>query len=221
MSATPQRYLRDPAAIYRESFAAIRREAPLDRLPDDLHPVALRLIHACGMPDIIDDLIWTPDAVGSGKKPPCRTARPSWWMRPWWRLASAPIFRGAIASSARCTMRPRRRVPARTATTRSAAAVDGWQQHLDGAVVAIGNAPTALFRLLELLAEGARAPGAGARFSGRVHRRRRGQRGVDRASARSRAHVALRGRRGGSAMAAAALNALLGDVVPRQRRGMR
>ncbi|MGH6919831.1 MAG: precorrin-8X methylmutase, partial [Geminicoccaceae bacterium] len=60
-------YLRDPAAIYRESFAAIRREARLDRLPEDLRPVALRLIHACGMPDIVADLAWTPDAASAGR----------------------------------------------------------------------------------------------------------------------------------------------------------
>ncbi len=202
-------YLRDPAAIYRESFATIRREAPLDGLPEDLRPVALRLIHACGMPDIIADLAWTSDAVSAG-----RTAL----------RAGAPILVDAtmVAAGIRkdrpnpvfCTLRDEATAAhaAACATTRSAAAVDGWRDHLSGAVVAIGNAPTALFRLLELLADGAPSPALVLAFPVGF---------IGAAEAKDAlighrpqvAHIALRGRRGGSAMAAAALNALLADPV--------
>ena len=203
-------YLRDPAAIYRESFAAIRREAPLEGLPEDLRPVALRLIHACGMPDIVADLAWTADAVGAGRAA-LRAGAPI--------LVDATMVRGRHPTRARganpilCTLEDEatQQRAAACATTRSAAAVDGWCSRLEGAVVAIGNAPTALFRLLELLADGRAAPGPGAGFSGRLHRRRRGQGCADRAIGRRSPHITLRGRRGGSAMAAAALNALLAD----------
>jgi precorrin-8X/cobalt-precorrin-8 methylmutase len=202
-------YLRDPAAIYRESFAAIRREAPLDRLPEDLRPLVLRLIHACGMPDIVADLAWTPDAVRAGRAA---------------LHAGAPILVDATMVQAGIRSRPSAgntilctlnddATAARAAaggTTRSAAAVEGWRERLDGAVVAIGNAPTALFRLLELLADGAPRPalilGFPVGFIGAAEAKDAliGHRPQV-------PHITLRGRRGGSAMAAAALNALLDD----------
>jgi precorrin-8X/cobalt-precorrin-8 methylmutase len=202
-------YLRDPAAIYRESFAAIRREAPLDRLPDDLRPLVLRLIHACGMPDIVADLAWTPDAVRAGRAA---------------LRAGAPILVDATMVQAGIRSRPSAANPilctlnddataARAAaggTTRSAAAVEGWRERLAGAVVAIGNAPTALFRLLELLADSAPRPalilGFPVGFIGAAEAKEAliGYRPQV-------PHITLRGRRGGSAMAAAALNALLDD----------
>jgi precorrin-8X/cobalt-precorrin-8 methylmutase len=202
-------YLRDPAAIYRESFAAIRREAPLDRLPEDLRPLVLRLIHACGMPDIVADLAWTPDAVGAGRAA---------------LRAGAPILVDATMVQAGIRSRPSAANPilctlnddataaraAASATTRSAAAVEGWRERLAGAVVAIGNAPTALFRLLELLADGAPRPalilGFPVGFIGAAEAKEAliGYRPQV-------PHITLRGRRGGSAMAAAALNALLDD----------
>jgi precorrin-8X/cobalt-precorrin-8 methylmutase len=201
------RYLRDPTAIYRESFAAIRREARVQELPADLVPVAVRLIHACGMPDIVADLAWTADAVRAG-----RTAL----------RAGAPILVDAtmVAAGIRrmglpadnaivCTLND----PATAAradamaTTRSAAAVDGWCDQLGGAVVAIGNAPTALFRLLELLADGAPRPalvlGFPVGFIGAAEAKE-----ALTGFQPELPHIALRGRRGGSAMAAAALNAL-------------
>jgi precorrin-8X/cobalt-precorrin-8 methylmutase len=203
-------YLRDPAAIYRESFAAIRREAPLDRLPEDLRPVALRLIHACGMPDIVGDLAWTPDAVGAGRAA-LRAGAPI--------LVDTTMVKAGIrrspptANRVLCTLEDDATAAraAASTTTRSAAAVDGWRERLDGAVVAIGNAPTALFRLLELLAEGAPWPalvlGFPVGFIGAAEAKEAliGYRPEI-------PHIALRGRRGGSAMAAAALNALLDDA---------
>jgi precorrin-8X/cobalt-precorrin-8 methylmutase len=202
-------YLRDPAAIYRESFAAIRREAPLDRLPEELRPLVLRLIHACGMPDIVADLAWTPDAVRAGRAA---------------LRAGAPILVDATMVQAGIRSRPSAANPilctlnddataaraAAGATTRSAAAVEGWRERLAGAVVAIGNAPTALFRLLELLADGAPRPalilGFPVGFIGAAEAKEAliGYRPQV-------PHITLRGRRGGSAMAAAALNALLDD----------
>jgi precorrin-8X/cobalt-precorrin-8 methylmutase len=201
-------WLRDPAAIYRESFAAIRREAPLDRLPEDLQPVALRLIHACGMPDIVADLAWTPDAVRAGRAALQEGAA---------ILVDATMVRAGIQRNARanpvlCTLEDAATATraAAGATTRSAAAVDAWRDRLEGAVVAIGNAPTALFRLLELLAEGAPRPALVLGFPVGF---------VGAAEAKDALigyrpqipHIVLRGRRGGSAMAAAALNALLHD----------
>jgi precorrin-8X/cobalt-precorrin-8 methylmutase len=201
-------YLRDPASIYRESFAAIRREAPLDRLPEDLRPVALRLIHACGMPDIVGDLAWTPDAAGAGRAA-LRAGAPI--------MVDATMVRAGIRRSARanpilCTLEDEATVARAAAgsTTRSAAAVDAWCPRLEGAVVAIGNAPTALFRLLELLAQGAPRPalvlGFPVGFIGAAEAK-----DALIACRPQVAHITLRGRRGGSAMAAAALNALLDD----------
>jgi precorrin-8X/cobalt-precorrin-8 methylmutase len=201
-------YLRDPAAIYRESFAAIRREAPLDRLPEDLRPVALRLIHACGMPDIVGDLAWTPDAVGAGRAA-LRAGAPI--------LVDTTMVKAGIrrspptANPIFCTLEDDATAAraAASATTRSAAAIDGWRDRLDGAVVAIGNAPTALFRLLELLASAPRPAlvlGFPVGFIGAAEAKEAliGYRPEI-------PHIVLRGRRGGSAMAAAALNALLDD----------
>jgi precorrin-8X/cobalt-precorrin-8 methylmutase len=202
-------YLRDPAAIYRESFAAIRREAPLDRLPEDLRPLVLRLIHACGMPDIVADLAWTPDAVRAGRAA-LRAGAPI--------LVDATMVQAGIrsrpsaANPILCTLNDDATAARATAstTTRSAAAVDGWRERLGGAVVAIGNAPTALFRLLELLEGGAPRPalilGFPVGFIGAAEAKEAliGYRP-------QLPYITLRGRRGGSAMAAAALNALLDD----------
>jgi len=212
--ARPRRaYLRDPAAIYRRSFATIRTEADLARLPPGLEPLAVRLIHACGMPDVADDLAW-------GGEP--------------WTAASAALAAGApilvdaemvgagvirarlpADNAVICTLRdPGTQEGARARrTTRSAAAVDLWGDRLSGAVVAIGNAPTALFRLLERLDEGAAPPAVILGFPvGFV--------GAAESKEALIAHpagvpfVTLRGRRGGSAMAAAAVNALAGEVRP-------
>jgi precorrin-8X/cobalt-precorrin-8 methylmutase len=203
--------LQDPDAIYRASFARIRLEAPIDRLAADFQPMALRLIHSCGMPDILDDLTWSADAIGAGRAA---------------LAAGAPILVDAtmVAAGIRrdrlpaanpvvCTLDDAR-TPARAAalaTTRSAAAVDLWRDRLDGAVVAIGNAPTALFRLLDLLAEGAPTPALVLGFPvGFV--------GAAEAKEALIAHrpelpyITLRGRRGGSSLAAAAVNALSAEV---------
>jgi precorrin-8X/cobalt-precorrin-8 methylmutase len=201
-------HLRDPAAIYRESFATIRREARLDRLPDDIADIAVRLIHACGMTDIVDDLVYTNDAAAAARAA-LMTGAPILCDS---AMVAAGIMRDRLPSKNEviCTLADTR-VPALAndlATTRSAAAVDLWRERLGGALVTIGNAPTALFHLLELLAEGAPRPSAilafPVGFVGAAESK-------DALIAKSHGvpYLTLRGRRGGSALAAAAVNALI------------
>ncbi len=202
------RYLRDPDAIYRESFGIIRREANLAHLPSDIAEIAVRLIHACGMTDIAADLAFTPDvaarasaALAAGAPVLCDSA-----------MVAAGIMRAKLPAGNEivCTLDDAR-VPelARSLkTTRSAAAVELWAGRLDGAVVAIGNAPTALFHLLERLERDAQCPAAILAFPvGFV-----GAAESKQALIETRLDVpflTLKGRRGGSALAAAAVNALL------------
>lgn len=200
-------YVCDPAAITRLSFAAIAAECDFTQVPPALAPVAARLVHACGMPEIVADLAWRGAVAEAGSAA---------------LAAGAPILTdGAMTAegitrarlpagnAVHCPLRDPS-VPERArarATTRSAAALDLWLPYLDGAVVAIGNAPTALFRLLEMLAEGAPRPAAILAFPV----------GFIGAAESKEALIAtdldvpfltLRGRRGGSALAAAAVNAL-------------
>ncbi len=209
-------YLRDPDEIYRASFAAIREAAAVDRLPRDVQPVALRLVHACGMTDIVDDLAFTPDAVAAGQAA-LAAGRPI--------LVDATMVAAGIqtdrlstGSEIVCTLNhPNTSDLAKaTGTTRSAAAVELWRPHLEGAVVAIGNAPTALFRLLELLEDGAPPPavilGFPVGFVGAVE-----SKDALIAADGPLSHIALRGRRGGSALAAAAVNALISKLHDREQ----
>ncbi|MEU5990130.1 precorrin-8X methylmutase [Spirillospora sp. NPDC047418] len=202
-------YVRDGAEIYRRSFATIRAEADLSGLPDDVARVAVRMIHACGMTDLPGDLGWSPGVVARA-----RTAL----------LDGAPVLCDARMVASGVT---RARLPAgnevvctlgdpgvpglaaRLGTTRSAAALELWRDRLGGAVVAIGNAPTALFRLLELVAEGAGRPaavlGIPVGFIGAAESKQAlAASGLD--------HLVVRGRRGGSAMTAAAVNAIAGEA---------
>ena len=203
-------YVRDGAEIYRRSFATIRAEADLSALPADLAPVAVRMIHACGMVDLVNDLAWSPGFV--------RAARAA-------LRGGAPILCDAAMVAAGVT---RRRLPAdnpvvctlsepgvpqlaqQLGTTRSAAALELWRYRLDGAVIAIGNAPTALFRLLELVNEGAGRPaaviGIPVGFIGAAESK---QALTEHPSALE--YLVVRGRRGGSAITAAAVNAIAAD----------
>ncbi|MDD9903630.1 MAG: precorrin-8X methylmutase [Rhodospirillaceae bacterium] len=208
MSKPAYSYIRDPAEIYRQSFAAIRRETDLSRLDEDLTPVALRLVHACAMPEIVDDLAASPDAARAGRDA---------------LAGGAPILtdvemvaRGVIANrlpqknDVICRLGDPSipNLAASQKTTRSAAAVTLWPDQLAGAVVAIGNAPTALFRLLEGLAEGWPTPalilGFPVGFIGAAESKEALIEGAHGAP-----YITLRGRRGGSALAAAAVNALV------------
>lgn len=204
-------YVDQGSAIYAESFATIRREARLDALPPEAESVAVRMVHGTGQVDLVDDLVVHPRLV-----PAARTALE----------AGAPILTDAhmVASGVTRARLPRdndvvcllrdARVPdlaRRWGTTRSAAAVSLWVPFLEGAVVAIGNAPTALFHLLELLVEGAPRPAAvigcpvgfiGAAESKEALQSFADDHGID------LPFLTVRGRRGGSAMTASALNAL-------------
>jgi len=197
-------YLRDPAAIYRRSFAMIRREVDLSGMPRELRPVALRLVHATGESAILDDLAASKGAAAIGRKALARGAP---------ILADASMVAAGITGRRALCRLGDKRVPALAKmlkTTRSAAAVELWRPQLDGAVVAIGNAPTALFHLLEMIAAGAPRPALVLGFPvGFV--------GAAEAKAALEAnpwgipYITLRWRRGGSALAAAAVNALAGD----------
>src|SRR5580704_17922412 len=151
-------YLRDPAAIYQRSFALIREEADFARFPADLQPLAMRLAHAAGDTTILDDLVWSENAVAAGKRALASGAP----ILVYSTMVVAGIIAGRLPAGNKilCTLNdPRAADIARElGTTRSAAAVELWRPHLAGAVVAIGNAPTALFHLLELLAAGADRP---------------------------------------------------------------
>ncbi|MER0242730.1 precorrin-8X methylmutase [Streptomyces sp. HSW2009] len=203
-------YEKDGAAIYRASFATIRAEADLAALPPDVSQVTVRMIHACGMVDLVKDLAYTPQVVSAARAA---------------LRAGAPILCDANMVASGVT---RKRLPAdnevlctladpavpalakEMGTTRSAAALELWRDRLAGSVVAIGNAPTALFRLLEMIEAGAPRPaaviGVPVGFIGAA------------ASKEALAghpaaldHLVVRGRRGGSAMAAAAINAIASE----------
>jgi precorrin-8X/cobalt-precorrin-8 methylmutase len=202
-------YLKDGAEIYRLSFATIRAEADLAGLPPDVERVAVRMIHACGMVDLVDDLAYSPDVVATahaalaGGAPVLCDAQ---------MIASGVTRRRLPADNeVVCTLSDPR-VPALAeslGTTRSAAALDLWGDRLAGAVVAIGNAPTALFRLLELLDAGAPHPaailGLPVGFVGAAESKVA-------VAANPVPYLVVHGRRGGSAMAVAAVNAIASEV---------
>jgi precorrin-8X/cobalt-precorrin-8 methylmutase len=201
-------YVRDGAEIYRRSFAAIRAEADLARFPADVARVVVRMIHSCGMTDLPADVGYSDGVVKAA-----RTAL----------LGGAPVLCDAQMVASGIT---RRRLPAgneiictlgdpavpslaqRLGTTRSAAALDLWGSRLAGAVVAIGNAPTALFRLLELVGAGAGRPaavlGIPVGFVGAAESKAAlAESGLE--------HLVVHGRRGGSAMTVAAVNAIASE----------
>ncbi|MER7539829.1 precorrin-8X methylmutase [Streptomyces sp. NPDC097704] len=200
-------YEKDGTEIYRRSFATIRAEADLAGLPADVAQVAVRMIHACGMTDLVQDIAYSPGVVASARAA---------------LQAGAPILCDAQMVASGVT---RKRLPAdnevlcalsdpavpglaaELGTTRSAAALELWRDRLEGSVVAIGNAPTALFHLLEMIAKGAGKPaavlGIPVGFIGAAESKdalAENALGLD--------YLVVRGRRGGSAMTAAALNAL-------------
>jgi precorrin-8X/cobalt-precorrin-8 methylmutase len=203
-------YERDGTLIYRRSFAIIRAEAELSRVPADLEPAAVRMIHACGMTDLPDHLAWS-DGVGTAARRALADGGPVLCDS---AMAAAGVTRSRLpaANDVVCTLAdPRvREIADRLGSTRSAASVELWRDRLDGAVVAIGNAPTALFHLLEILAAGAPRPaaviGVPVGFVGAAESKE-----ALAASPLRVPYLIVRGRRGGSALAAAAVNALAGD----------
>jgi precorrin-8X/cobalt-precorrin-8 methylmutase len=201
-------YIRDGAEIYRRSFAAIRAEADLGRFPADVARVVVRMIHSCGMTDLPPDVGYSDGVV--------RAARAA-------LLGGAPVLCDAQMVASGIT---RRRLPAvnevvctlsdpavpslaeSLGTTRSAAALDLWGARLAGAVVAIGNAPTALFRLLELVEAGAGRPaavvGIPVGFVGAAESKAA-------LAGSGLEYLVVHGRRGGSAMTVAAVNAVASE----------
>ncbi|WP_282696327.1 precorrin-8X methylmutase [Streptomyces sp. CC208A] len=200
-------YEKDGVEIYRRSFATIRAEADLTGMPEDVATVAVRMIHACGMTDLVRDIAYSPAVVANARAA---------------LRAGAPILCDAQMVASGVT---RKRLPAdnevlcalsdpavpalaaELGTTRSAAALELWRDRLEGSVVAIGNAPTALFHLLEMIAKGAPKPaavlGIPVGFIGAAESKdalAANPLGLD--------YLVVRGRRGGSAITAAALNAL-------------
>jgi precorrin-8X/cobalt-precorrin-8 methylmutase len=202
-------YLRDGAEIYRRSFAIIRAEADLRRFRGLEEKIAVRIIHACGMIDIARDIELSGDFAGRARAALMDGAP---------ILCDAKMVAGGITrarlpagSAVICTLDAPEvaGLAARLKTTRSAAAIELWRPHLDGALVAIGNAPTSLFRLLEMLDEGAPRPaaviGTAVGFVGAAEAKRA-------LAADGRVpYLIVDGRKGGSAMAVAAVNAIASD----------
>jgi precorrin-8X/cobalt-precorrin-8 methylmutase len=202
-------YVRDGAEIYRRSFATIRAEAKLDGLDPVLERTVVRMIHACGMVDLAGDVAASAgfacdarDALRDGAPILCDTS-----------MVAAGITRARLpaANDVVCTLGDPEvaALAARLGTTRTAAALELWRDRLDGSLVVVGNAPTALFRLLELVEQGAGRPagvvGVPVGFIGAAESKV--------ALAEHPAaleHLVVHGRRGGSAIAAAAVNALAG-----------
>jgi precorrin-8X/cobalt-precorrin-8 methylmutase len=199
-------YVREGAEIYRRSFATIRAEAELAGLPGEVEPVVVRMIHSCGMVDLVRDVGFSEGVVGKARAA-LRGGAPV--------LCDAAMVASGVTrrrlpagNEIVCTLADPR-VPGLAAslgTTRSAAAVDLWGERLGGAVVAIGNAPTALFRVLELIEAGAPRPaailGLPVGFVGAEESK------VELASQDVVPYLVVHGRRGGSAMAVAAINAI-------------
>lgn len=200
-------YIKDPAEIYRESFATVEQEAGLERLPIAMRPIATRLIHSCGMVDVVDDLAFSPDAATAGQAA-LQGGKPV--------LCDVEMVRSGIIerflpceNKVVCTLNLSSvsEYARQIGNTRSAAAVDFWDDQLDGAVVAIGNAPTALFRLLERMREGAPKPaliiGIPVGFVGAVESKQALSEFGDACE-----FITVHGRRGGSAMASSVVNAI-------------
>ena len=203
-------YIRDGQEIYRQSFATIRAEADLSRIPADLEKLAVRVIHACGMVDIVGDLRFS-DGAGRAGRQALANGAPILCDA---RMVAEGITRARLPAHNEviCTLADPS-VPAlarKMNNTRSAAALELRQPHLPGSVVVIGNAPTSLFHLLDMLDSGAPRPalilGFPVGFIGAAE-----SKAMLAANSRGVPFVAVQGRRGGSAMAAAAVNALASE----------
>jgi precorrin-8X/cobalt-precorrin-8 methylmutase len=205
-------YLRDPETIYASSFATIEAEADLSSLPPELRPVAIRMIHACGMVDLAADIIGDPalpaaakHALGAGAPVLCDC-----------EMVRSGVIRRHLPEATELVLTLNDpAVPALAkslGTTRSAAAVELWRPRLKGAVVVIGNAPTALFHLIELIEVGGPRPvaiiAAPVGFVGAAE-----SKALLASNALSIPFLTVRGRRGGSAIASAAFNAISKDLA--------
>jgi precorrin-8X/cobalt-precorrin-8 methylmutase len=204
-------YIRNPAEIYARSFEIIRSETDLSSIPSDAHDIAVRIIHSCGMPEIISDLVITENFTSAARKA-LTSKRPI--------LVDVEMVRhGIIARQLPegveiiCTLNdPRaREIGIAQSITRTAASTQLWKDNLEGAIIVIGNAPTALFALLEMIDAGAAKPacivGMPVGFVGAAESKAEliaNSRGID--------YATIRGRKGGSAMASSVINALTSDI---------
>ena len=207
-----QNYIRDGAAIYERSFAIIREEADLARFSDAQADVAVRMIHACGRVDAAASIDFSPDFVHAARGA-LQNGAPIFCDA---QMVSHGVTRARLPANndVICTLRDEL-VPAlaeKLGTTRSAAALELWRDRLEGAVVAIGNAPTALFHLLEMLRAGAPKPaavlGIPVGFVGAAE-----SKDALAENAYGVPWLVVRGRMGGSAMTAAGLNALAKEGI--------
>ncbi|MEI6445143.1 MAG: precorrin-8X methylmutase [Nostocales cyanobacterium ELA583] len=203
-------YIRDGNEIYRNSFEIIRSESNLERFPEDISKVAVRMIHACGMTDIAKELAYSPTAVKAGREALiaggvilCDS-----------HMVAEGVTRKRLPKNNKviCTLNDPEvpQIAKRLRNTRSASALELWRFHIEGAIVVIGNAPTALFRLLEMLDEGVPRPalilGFPVGFVGAAE-----SKAELAANSRNVPFLTLHGRRGGSAIAAAAVNAIASE----------
>jgi precorrin-8X/cobalt-precorrin-8 methylmutase len=203
-------YVRDGAEIYRRSFATIRAEADLSDFPADVAQVVVRMIHSCGMTDLPRDIAYSPGVVQQARA----ALRDGAAVLCDAHMVAAGVTRARLPADndVVCTLRDPAVVAlaARLGTTRSAAAVNLWTERLDGAVVVIGNAPTALFRLLEITSSSAgprpaAVIGIPVGFVGAAESKRAlATSGLE--------YLVVHGRRGGSAMAVAAVNAIASEA---------
>ncbi|WP_434678260.1 precorrin-8X methylmutase [Pseudomonas sp. R1-18] len=204
-------YIRDGQEIYRNSFSIIRAEARLDTIPADLEKLAVRVIHACGMVEVIEDLRFSPGAGTAGRNALAAGAPILCDAR----MVSEGITRARLPANNQiiCTLHDEgvREMAQELGNTRSAVALELWRPYLKGSVVVIGNAPTALFYLLEMLDAGAPKPalilGFPVGFVGAAE-----SKAMLAADSRGVPFVIMQGRRGGSAMAVAAVNALATEI---------
>ncbi len=200
-------YIRDGAEIYKKSFATIRSETDLSNIPPDLEKVVVRMIHGCGITDIVSDIAASPLAAAIGRKALSNGAAIFCDAH----MVADGITRSRLPANNKviCTLKHTEvsGIAQRIGNTRSAAALELWLPDLTGSIVAIGNAPTALFRLLELLDAGASQPalivGMPVGFVGAAE-----SKAELAANSRGIPFITIHGRRGGSAMTAAAINAL-------------
>jgi precorrin-8X/cobalt-precorrin-8 methylmutase len=204
-------YERDGAEIYRRSFATIRAEADLEGLDPVLERVVVRMIHACGMVDLVSDVSCS-QGFGVAARSALRAGAPIFCDT---SMVAAGITRSRLpaGNDVLCTLSDPRvaELAASMQTTRTAAALELWRERLDGSLVVVGNAPTALFRLLEIVEEGGARPaaviGIPVGFIGAAESKL----ALSEHPA-ALEYVVVHGRRGGSAIAAAAVNALASEA---------
>ena len=203
-------YIKNPTEIYARSFEIIRTEVDFSKLPKSAHAIATRIIHSCGMPEIVNDLMITENFAATTKKA-LANAKPIF-------VDAEMVRHGIIArqlvnqNEIICTLNdPRARgIGIAKSITRSAAALELWKEKLEGAIVVIGNAPTALFALLEMIDAGGPMPacivGMPVGFVGAAE-----SKAELIANPRGIPFATIKGRKGGSAVASSVINALTSD----------